>query len=106
MGVRIGKAFLASLRDKRRIHIDGERVADVTRDPRFAGAAQSLAALYDMQHDPALVPRMTFPSPADGAPVGLSFIEPRSIDDLVRRREMVKLWMMRPAACSAAAPIL
>jgi len=36
---------------------------------------------------------MTFPSPADGAAVGLSFIEPRSIDDLVRRREMVKLWM-------------
>ena len=42
MGVRTGKAFLASLRDKRRIHIDGERGSDVTRDPRFAGAAQSL----------------------------------------------------------------
>src|SRR6516165_8620167 len=93
MGIRTGKAFLASLRDQRRIHIDGERVTDVTRNPRFVGAAQSLAALYDMQHDPALAPRMTFPSPADGAPVGLSFIEPRSIDDLVRRREMVKLWM-------------
>jgi len=31
MGVRTGKAFLASLRDQRRIHIDGERVTDVTR---------------------------------------------------------------------------
>ena len=93
MGVCIGKAFVASLRDKRRIHIDGERVTDVTRNPRFVGAAQSLAALYDMQHDPTLAPRMTFASPVGGAPVGLSFIEPRSAADLVRRREMVKLWM-------------
>src|SRR5215471_12820365 len=70
MGIRTGKAFLASLRDERHIHIDGERVTDVTHDPRFAGAAWSLADLYDMQHDPALAPRMTFASPVDGAPVG------------------------------------
>ena len=63
------------------------------RDPRFAGAAQSLAELYDMQHDPALTERMTFASPSSGEPVGLSFIEPRSVDDLIRRREMVKTWM-------------
>ena len=79
MGIRTGKAFLASLRDERHIHIDGERVTDVTHDPRFAGAARSLADLYDMQHDPALAPRMTFASPVDGAPVGLAFIEPRSV---------------------------
>ena len=36
---------------------------------------------------------MTFASPVDGAPVGLSFIEARSVADLVRRREMIKLWM-------------
>ena len=47
MGIRTGKAFLASLRDERHIHIDGERVTDVTHDPRFAGAARSLAELED-----------------------------------------------------------
>ena len=36
---------------------------------------------------------MTFASPSSGEPVGLSFIEPRSVDDLIRRREMVKIWM-------------
>jgi 4-hydroxyphenylacetate 3-monooxygenase len=36
---------------------------------------------------------MIFASPSSGQPVGLSFIEPRSVDDLVRRRAMVKLWM-------------
>src|SRR5690348_3053859 len=85
MGIRTGKELLESLRDGRRLFIDGEQVADVTTDPRFAAAAHSLAELYDMQHDPALVDRMTFASPADGARVGLSFIEPRSVEDLIRR---------------------
>src|SRR5215469_9667003 len=93
MSIRTGRDLLESLQDGRRLFIDGEEVTDVTTDPRFAAAARSLAELYDMQHAAALVERMTFPSPADGQRVGLSFIEPRSIDDLIRRREMVKIWM-------------
>src|ERR1700739_4671932 len=93
MGIRTGKELLESLRDDRALFIDGERVSDVTTDPRFAGAAQSLAELYDMQHDPALVEQMTFRSPTSSERVGLSFIEPRSVDDLIRRRDMVKIWM-------------
>ena len=93
MPLRTGSQFLESLRDDRQIFIDGERVGDVTRDRRFAAAAQSVAELYDMQHDPALTGRMSFLSPSSGEPVGLSFIEPRSVDDLIRRRLMVKIWM-------------
>jgi 4-hydroxyphenylacetate 3-monooxygenase len=84
---------LQSLQDGRQLFIDGERVGDLTTDPRFAAAAHSLADLYDMQREPALIDRMTFPSPASGDRVGLSFIEPRSVEDLVRRRDMVKIWM-------------
>ena len=93
MGIRTGKQFLEGLRDDREIWIDGERVEDVTTDPRFAGAAQTLAELFDMQHEPALKEKMTYASPTTGDPVGLSFIIPESKDDLVRRREMVKVWM-------------
>jgi 4-hydroxyphenylacetate 3-monooxygenase len=93
MAIRTGKAFLDSLRDGRQLWIDGELVKDVTTDRRLAGAAQTMAELYDMQHDPSLVNRMTFRSPTSGDRVGLSFIQPRTIDDLVRRREMVKIWM-------------
>src|SRR6516225_8001035 len=93
MGIRAGEELLESLRDDRALFIDGERVKDVTADPRFAGAARSLAELYDMQHDPALVERMTFRSPTSGERFGISFIEPRSVDDLIRRRDMVKIWM-------------
>ena len=37
--IRSGEKYLESLRDDREIWIDGERVRDVTRDPRFRGAA-------------------------------------------------------------------
>ena len=92
MPIRTGKQFLEALRDGRQIFIDGERITDVTRDPRLEGAARSVAGLYDMQHDPAPAGRMIFASPSSGEPVGLSFIEPRTVDDLIRRRDMVKIW--------------
>lgn len=93
MGIRTGKQFLEGLRDDREIWIDGERVKDVTTDPRFAGAAQSLAELFDIQNEPDKIDKMTFESPTTGDPVGLSFILPKSKEDLERRREMVKIWM-------------
>jgi 4-hydroxyphenylacetate 3-monooxygenase len=92
MGIRTGAGLLQSLQDGRQLFIDSDRVGDVTTDPRFAAAAQSLAELYQMQHDPALIDRMTFSSPISGERVGLSFIEPRSTDDLIHRRDMVKIW--------------
>jgi 4-hydroxyphenylacetate 3-monooxygenase len=92
MGISTGAAYLASLDDDRQIWIDGERVPDVAADRRFAGAAHTMAALYQMQHDPELRDRMTYPSPTSGEPVGLSFIQPASVEDLVRRRGMVKVW--------------
>ena len=93
MGIRTGKQLLDSLRDGREGWIDGERVRDVTTDPRLRGGAETMALLYDMQHEPDLIDEMTFVSPATGDRVGLSYIEPRSIADLEARRRMVKRWM-------------
>ena len=36
---------------------------------------------------------MSFVPPGGGERAGLSFIEPRTVDDLIRRRDMVKTWM-------------
>src|SRR5437764_7994853 len=93
MPIRTGEQFLEALKDDRQIFMDGERIGDIVHDPRTAGATQALPALYDMQHEPGLREKMTFASPSSGAPVGRSFIEPRSVDDLIRRREMIKIWM-------------
>ncbi len=92
MGIRTGAQILEGLRDGRQIHIDGERVADVTRDRRFAGGARTLAQLYDLQHRAELADEMTYRSPTTGERVGLSFIEPRTRDELRRRRMMIKRW--------------
>jgi 4-hydroxyphenylacetate 3-monooxygenase len=104
MTIRTGQQFLESLADGRQIWMDGERIADVRTDRRLAPAARTLAALYDMQHEDGLRARMTFPSPANGQPVGLSFILPTSVDDLVRRRGMVKTWMDATAGMFGRSP--
>ena len=93
MGARNGAAYLDRLRgDDREVWIDGERVADVTCDPRIGRGVHSIAALYDLQLDPSRVDRMTYVSPTSGERVGLSHIQPRGVDDLVRRRDMIRTW--------------
>ncbi len=92
MGIRTGAQVLDGLRDGREVYIEGERVRDVTKDRRFAGAARSLAHLYDMQHEAGLADRLTYRSPTTGARVGLSFIEPKTREEFAARSAMMKLW--------------
>ena len=51
-----------------------------------------MAALYDMQHTENLRDEMTYPSPTTGDPVGLSFITPRTHEDLQKRSAMMFNW--------------
>src|SRR5438132_10293090 len=92
MGARSGARYLEGLRDDREVWLDGERVKDVTRDPRLCRGVRSVAALYDLQLEPSRLDEMTYISPTSGDRVGLSHIQPRSIDDLVRRRNMIRTW--------------
>lgn len=86
--IRTGQEFVQSLRSgQREVWIEGVRITDVTTHPALAPSVRQLANLYDLQHDAALSPRLTYQSPTSGQPVGLSFIVPKSKDDLVRRRE-------------------
>ena len=93
MPARTGQEYIDGLRDRpREVWLNGERIRDVTEHPALRNGVRSVAALYDMQHDPALREEMTFASPTTGESVGLSFLIPRTIDDLVRRREMMTRW--------------
>ena len=93
MPIRTGKQFLEALRDDRQIFMDGERITRRDHRPALCrrGADDGRALRHAAR--PGAAERMTFASPSSGEPVGLSFIEPRSVDDLIRRREMVKIWM-------------
>lgn len=93
MPARTGQQYLDRLRSQEReVWLGGERVQDVTSHPGLASGAKAIASLYDEQSDPALQERMTFTSPTTGEKVGLSFIIPRTQEDLVRRREMMQRW--------------
>jgi 4-hydroxyphenylacetate 3-monooxygenase len=93
MPARTGEQYITGLRERAaEVYIDGEQVKDVTVHPAFRNGVRSIAHLYDMQHDPAWRDDMTYRSPTTGDRVGLSFIIPRTIEDLERRHTMMTHW--------------
>ncbi|WP_366295257.1 4-hydroxyphenylacetate 3-hydroxylase N-terminal domain-containing protein [Paenibacillus sp. AN1007] len=58
----------------------------------FSGLMKTQMDMYDLQSDPQLTERMTYASPADGKPVGMSFLPPTQVSDLSRRREAMTIW--------------
>jgi 4-hydroxyphenylacetate 3-monooxygenase len=58
--IRTGEQYRDSIRDGRRIWIDGERVPDVTRHPMFRPLVDIRARIYDMAHEDRFSPVMTY----------------------------------------------
>jgi 4-hydroxyphenylacetate 3-monooxygenase len=105
MPARTGQEYIKGLQEQpREIWLRGERLADVTTHPALANGARTIAALYDMQHDPALRDEMTYISPTTGDRVGLSFIIPRTREDLERRRVMMLHWARRSCGMMGRSP--
>src|SRR5947199_988388 len=93
MPARTGEQYIKGLQQQEReVWLGGERVKDVTTHPGLANGVRSVAALYDMQHDPTLREEMTYVSPTTGDRVGLSFIIPRTKQELELRRTMMLHW--------------
>ncbi|MFM9888134.1 MAG: 4-hydroxyphenylacetate 3-monooxygenase, oxygenase component [Burkholderiales bacterium] len=93
MPVRTGKQFIDGLRQRpREVWLRGKRVEDPTTHPAFRRPVERLAHLYDMQHDPVHAGILTYPSPTTGDPVGTAFMAPRTLADLVKRRNAFQLW--------------
>jgi 4-hydroxyphenylacetate 3-monooxygenase len=90
---RTGKDYLEALKSNPpNIWLKGEKVEDPTAHPAFKGVARSMAELYDLQHEPEYKDLLTYTSPSSGKPVGISFLEPKSKDDLKRRAAGYKVW--------------
>jgi 4-hydroxyphenylacetate 3-monooxygenase len=94
MGARSGRQFLQRLDGTpREIWYGKERVTgSVSSHGAFKGVAKSIAALYDMQLNPALAEFMTYRSPKTGDPVGASFMQPRTKEELSQRTRMIRTW--------------
>ena len=92
MGVRGGSNYLSGLKTHPRdVWISGRKVQDITVDPAFRRPVTAIAKLYDYQIAEASRAKMIY-SAEDGEEVGLSFIIARSHDDLVQRREAMRVW--------------
>jgi 4-hydroxyphenylacetate 3-monooxygenase len=87
---RTGSQFLDGLRgDAREIWLNGEKITHPLDHPQLRDAAESMARVYDLQHEHA--DEMLAPSPDDGRLVNVTHLIPRSKQDLERRRRAVEL---------------
>ena len=91
MGARTGKEYIEGIKERNtEVWIHGEKVDDVTIHPAFKNVVESVAGLYDLQHEKP--EKMLYTSPTSGKKVGLSFIAPKTKEDLFKRREMHTEW--------------
>ena len=88
MPARTGREFLEGLKPPRDIWVGNDKVSDVAGHPAFAGAAEELAALFDLQH--AQADRCLTPDPETGEPINASHLIPRSREDLKTRRRALE----------------
>src|SRR5690348_3834885 len=86
-----GPEYLESLRDGRVVHIDGERVADVTTHPAFRNSARSIARLYDALHDPDTRELLTAED-RQGIRTHRFFMPSYSVQDLLESRAAIAHW--------------
>src|SRR5271154_4719850 len=90
-GARNGQRYIESLRDGREVWVNGERIKDVTAHPIFAGMCREMARMYDLQHAPDTIDKMTFVN-ENGTRVSYSYLESKSYDDLLLRRRNSEIW--------------
>ena len=91
-GAMTGLRFIDSLKDNREVWLDGKKIYAVTSHPAFTGMVHELARIYDLQHTDEYRDSMTFVSPETGNPCSLSWLLPRSADDLKKKRRNSEVW--------------
>jgi 4-hydroxyphenylacetate 3-monooxygenase len=102
MPARTGKQFLDGLKVPRDIYVGNEKVTDVASHPAFRGAAEELAAVFDLQHEKA--DRCLVPDPETGEPINASHLIPRSRDDLFKRHAALEVCAERSVGLMGRTP--
>jgi len=93
MTLLTGKHYLESIRDGRRVYVDGSTVPDVLADHRYSEAANSIAELYDLQHDAAKRDVLLYQDSETGNFHPRSFKSPKNLEDLTLRHQAFRLNM-------------
>ncbi|NGM37449.1 4-hydroxyphenylacetate 3-monooxygenase [Methylobacterium sp. DB0501] len=101
--MKTGSQHIASLKDRRALYIDGQRVEDATRHPAFARTIASVGRLFDFASDPAQAELMSFATP-EGGRANRIWQLPESYGDLVARRQGLEAWTGLHAGFLGRAP--
>jgi 4-hydroxyphenylacetate 3-monooxygenase len=77
--IRTGDEHRESIRDRREVWVDGEKVSDVTTHPALRPIIDARARIYDLAHEDATREIMTYVTPraVNGAPSARSSRSPR-----------------------------
>ncbi|WP_332646583.1 4-hydroxyphenylacetate 3-monooxygenase, oxygenase component [Lysinibacillus sp. 54212] len=94
MGAINGQEFINRINSlKSEIWLDGEKIDGLLSEHHaFKGLISSKASLYNLQLEPNLKDDMTYISPTSGERIGLSYMQPKTIGDLQKRRGMMRKW--------------
>ncbi|QNG60635.1 4-hydroxyphenylacetate 3-monooxygenase, oxygenase component [Bacillus sp. PAMC26568] len=89
-----GREYLERMEKlKPSVWLKGQDISEnLLSHPVYKGAMQTKAALYDLQVEEKNISFMTFTSPYTQNRVGLSYLEPKSKEDLEKRRRMIECW--------------
>lgn len=91
MPAKTGQQYIDRLKEaNNNVYIEGERVEDIAEHPAFKNVVNSMARLYDLQYEKP--EKMLYKSPTSGDQVGMTFLHPTTIDDLIARREAMTEW--------------
>ena len=87
MAARTGQEYVEALDERAiRVEIEGTQYTGrVSEIPQLRNVVRTYAQLFDLQHDEALRDAMTYESPTSGERVGMSFLQPASVEDVARR---------------------
>lgn len=86
--IRTPEQYVESLKDGRVIYLDGERIPDITKHPKFWGSINGVAMSYVLASDPKWRDVITVEE--DGERIMFLWVQPKSVEDLLRRREVYK----------------
>ncbi|MET3695789.1 4-hydroxyphenylacetate 3-monooxygenase [Bacillus oleivorans] len=103
MPAKTGQQYIERLKQaNNNVYIHGERVQDVTEHPAFKNVIQSMAHLYDLQYEKP--DKMLYTSPTTGEKVGMTFLQPTTIDELIQRREAMQEWALTSGGMMGRSP--
>ncbi|MGG1680260.1 4-hydroxyphenylacetate 3-monooxygenase, oxygenase component [Neobacillus sp. NRS-1170] len=94
MSIINGRDFIERLNKmNNEIWFDGEKIkGEISEHPAFKGIIKSKASLYDLQNSQDIKNEMTFLLPENQNTIGLSYLQPKTKEDLKRRRKMIEHW--------------